>query len=181
MDIVSTGQVTRCENDIVPKVPAEIPGEKQASRLLVPVVPIAFVRVRYREGSLTPTCFDAGTLRVRRPEKTGSDRFHGVGVVRGLNHAQSDQNGRASVGTSPVGFYNAPFGTTGGRRCVPHSVTGEGLQAFRGVGKPFILEGFGCADSVRVALRSFHWFKRASIARRTHGVAPMDSPENSSD
>lgn len=87
-----------------------------------------------------------------------------MGVVRGLNHSQSDENGRAPVRASPVGFHNAPFGTTGGRRCVKHGVAGEGLEAFRGVGKAFILEGFGCADSVRVTLRSFHWFERASIA-----------------
>ena len=78
MDIVSTWQVSRCENYVIPKVPAEVPAEKQAGRLLVPVVPITLVRVGYRKGSLAPTCFDAGTLRVRRPEKTGFDRFHGV-------------------------------------------------------------------------------------------------------
>ena len=35
---------------------------------------------------------------------------------------------------------------------------------------------------MRYGLRAvvFIWFYRASIARRTHGVAPMDSPENSS-
>ena len=70
--------MSRCENYVIPKVTGEIPGEKQSGRLLVPVVPIAFVGVGYREGSLAPTCFDAGTLRVRRPEKTGFDRFHGV-------------------------------------------------------------------------------------------------------
>ena len=84
--------MSRCENYVIPKVPAEVPAEKQAGRLLVPVVPITLVWVGYREGSLAPTCFDAGTFRVRRPEKTGSDRFHGVGVVRGLNHSQSDQD-----------------------------------------------------------------------------------------
>ena len=78
MDICPVGQVSRCENYVIPKVPGEVPGEKQSGRLLMPVVPIAFVWVRYREGSLAPTCFDAGTFRVRRPEKTGFDRFHGV-------------------------------------------------------------------------------------------------------
>ena len=92
MDIVSTGQVSRCENYVIPKVPAEVPAEKQAGRLLVPVVPIALVWVRYREGSLAPTCFDAGTLRVRRPEKTGSNCFHGVGVVRGSDQPESNQD-----------------------------------------------------------------------------------------
>ena len=92
MHIVSTGQVSRCENYVIPKIPAEVPAEKQAGRLLVTVVPIAFVRVRYREAALAPTCFDAGTLRVRRPEKTCFDRFHGVGMVRGLNHSQSDED-----------------------------------------------------------------------------------------
>ena len=92
MDICPVGQVSRCENYVIPKVPREVPGEKQSGRLLVPVVPIAFVGVRYRQGTLAPTCFDAGTLRVRRPEKTGSDCFHGVGVVRGLNHSQSNEN-----------------------------------------------------------------------------------------
>ena len=79
MHIVSARQVSRCENNIVPEVPGEVPGEKQAGGLLVTIVPIAFVRVGYREATLAPTCFDAGTLRVRRPEKTGFDRFHGVG------------------------------------------------------------------------------------------------------
>ena len=79
MDICPVGQVARCENYVIPKVTGEIPGEKQAGRLLMPVVPITLVRVGYRKGSLAPTCFDAGTLRVRRPEKTGSYRFHGVG------------------------------------------------------------------------------------------------------
>ena len=78
VDIVSAGQVSRCENYVIPKVPAEVPAEKQSGRLLMPVVPIALVWVRYRKVTLAPTCFDAGTLRVRRPEKTGSDRFHGV-------------------------------------------------------------------------------------------------------
>ena len=78
MDICPVGQVSRCENYVIPKVPREVPGEKQSGRLLVPVVPIAFVGVRYREGTLAPTCFDAGTFRVRRPEKTGFDRFHCV-------------------------------------------------------------------------------------------------------
>ena len=172
--------MSRCENDIVPKVPGEVPGEKQAGRLLVTVVPVRFVRVGYRQGTLTPTCFDAGTLRVRRPEKTGYDRFHGVGVVRGLNHSQSDENGRATVGASPVGFHNAPFGTTGGRRCVKHGVAGEGLEAFRGVGKPFILEGFGCADSVWIALRGFHGLYGHQLPAEPTGY-PMDSPDNSSD
>jgi hypothetical protein len=84
--------MSRCENDIVTEVPGEVPGEKQAGSLLMTVVPIAFIRVGYREATLAPTCFDAGTLRVRRPEKTCSNCFHGVGVVRGLNHSQSDQD-----------------------------------------------------------------------------------------
>lgn len=92
MDIVSTWQVSRCENYVITKVPAEVPAEKQAGSLLMPVVPIAFVGVRYREGTLAPTCFDAGTLRVCRPEKTGFDRFHSVGVVRGLNQPESNEN-----------------------------------------------------------------------------------------
>ena len=79
MDICPVGQVSRCENYVIPKVPAEVPAEKQAGSLLMPVVPIAFVGVRYREGTLAPTCFDAGTLRVCRPEKTGFNCFHGVG------------------------------------------------------------------------------------------------------
>ena len=78
MDICPVGQVSRCENYVVAKVPREVPGEKQSGRLLVPVVPVRFVRVRYRQGTLTPRCFDAGTLRVRRPEKTGFNCFHGV-------------------------------------------------------------------------------------------------------
>jgi hypothetical protein len=76
--VVSAGQVSSCENDIVAEVPGEIPAEKQAGRLLVPVVPVYFIRVRYRQGSLAPTCFYAGTLRIRRPEKTGFNCFHGV-------------------------------------------------------------------------------------------------------
>ena len=79
MDICPVGQVARCENYVVAEVPAEVPAEKHAGRLLVPVVLIAFVRVGYREGSLAPTRFDAGTLRVCRPEKTGFNCFHGVG------------------------------------------------------------------------------------------------------
>ena len=78
MDICPVGQVSRCENNIVTEVPGEVPGEKQAGCLLVSVVPVRFVRVGYRNATLAPTCFDAGTLRVRRPEKTGFDRFHGV-------------------------------------------------------------------------------------------------------
>ena len=79
MDICPVGQVSRCENYVIPKVPGEVPGEKQAGRLLMPVVPVRFVRVRYRQGTLAPTCFDAGTFRVRRPEKTCFNCFHGVG------------------------------------------------------------------------------------------------------
>ena len=92
MHVVSTWQVARCENYVIPKVPREIPGEKQSGRLLMPVVPITLVRVGYRKATLAPTCFDAGTFRVRRPEKTGSDRFHGVGVVRGLDQPESNQD-----------------------------------------------------------------------------------------
>ena len=83
--------MSRCENYVIPKVTGEVPAEKQAGRLLVPVVPIAFVRVGYRKATLAPTCFDAGTFRVRRPEKTGFNCFHGVGVVRGLNFKPSLQ------------------------------------------------------------------------------------------
>ena len=78
MHIVSARQVSRCENNIVPEVPGEVPGEKQAGGLLVSVVPIAFIRVGYRQGPLAPACFNAGTFRIRRPEKTGFDCFHGV-------------------------------------------------------------------------------------------------------
>lgn len=104
MNIGLIGQVTRCKNNIVPEVPGEVPGEKQAGRLLMPMVPIAFIRVRYRQASLAPRCFNPCSFRVCRPEKTGFDRFHGVGVVRGLNHPEGDENGRAPVGASPVGF-----------------------------------------------------------------------------
>ena len=78
MDICPVGQVSRCENYVIPEVPGEVPGEKQSGRLLVPVVPITFVGVRYRDGTIAPTRFDAGTLRVCRPEKTGFNCFHGV-------------------------------------------------------------------------------------------------------
>lgn len=179
MDICPVGQVTSCENYVVPKVTGEVPGEKQAGRLLVTVVPVRFVRVGYRKATLAPTCFDAGTLRVRRPEKTGSNCFHGVGVVRGLNHSQSDENGRATVGASPVGFHNAPFGTTGGRRCVPHSVAGEGFQAFRGVGKAFVFQSFGGGDSVRVTLRGFHGLKGHQLPIATHAFAWADMGNSS--
>lgn len=81
----------------------------------------------------------------------------------GSDHSQSNQNGRAPVGASPVGFNYTPFGATSGRRCVKHGVAGEGLEGVRG--EPFILEGFGCGDSVRVLFGGFHWFNRASIAR----------------
>lgn len=67
VDVVSAGQMSRCENYVIPEVPAEVPAEKQTGRLLMPVVPIAFVRVGYRETTLAPTCFDAGSLRVCRP------------------------------------------------------------------------------------------------------------------
>jgi hypothetical protein len=83
------------------------------------------------------------------------------------------------MGASPVGFHNAPFGTTGGRRCVKHGVAGEGLQAFRGVGKAFVFQSFGGGDSVRVALRSFHCLKGHQLPAEPTGY-PMDSPENSS-
>jgi len=79
MDICPFGQVSRCKNDIFAEVPGEVPGEKQSGRLLVSVVTVRFVRVGYRQATLAPTCFDAGTLRVRRPEKTGFNCFHGVG------------------------------------------------------------------------------------------------------
>lgn len=148
--------MSRCENYVIPEVPAEVPAEKQAGRLLMPVVPIAFVRVGYRETTLAPTCFDAGTFRIRRPEKTGFDRFHGVVVVRGLNHPESDENRRATVGASPVGFHDATLGATSGRRCIKHGVAGESFKALRGVGKSLVFKGFGCADSVGVTLRSFH-------------------------
>lgn len=78
MDVVSTGQMSRCENYVIPKVPGEVPGEKQAGCLLVTVVLIAFVRVGYRQASLAPRRFNAGTFRVCRPEKTGFNCFHSV-------------------------------------------------------------------------------------------------------
>jgi hypothetical protein len=44
----------------------------------MPALSVHFVRVGYRKTTLAPTCFNAGTFRFRRPEKTGFDRFHGV-------------------------------------------------------------------------------------------------------
>ena len=88
MDTCPVGQVSRCKHYVATKVPRE----KQSGRLLVPALPVHFVRVGDRQITLAPTCFDAGTFGVCRPEKTGFDRFHGVGVVRGLNHSQSDQD-----------------------------------------------------------------------------------------
>ena len=110
--------MARCKHYVIPEVPAEVPAEKQSGRLLMPVVPIAFVRVGYRQATLAPTCFDASAFRVRRPEKTGSDRFHGVVVVRGLNHPESDQDRRAPMGASPVGFDYTTLAAASGRRCV---------------------------------------------------------------
>jgi len=97
--------------------------------------------------------------------------LHGVDVVRGSNQPEGEQNGRATMGTSPVGFDHTPFGAACGRCGFPHGITGEGLEALRCIGKPLILEGFGCADSVGVVGFDFHNFKRASIARRTHAFA----------
>lgn len=109
-------------------------------------------------------------LNMRENSRACSSIRKVCSVFMGSDHSQSNQNGRAPVGASPVGFHYAPFGTTGGRCCVKQGIAGEGLEAFRGVGKPFVFQSFGCGDSVRVTLRGFHWFKRASIARRTHGL-----------
>ena len=94
----------------------------------------------------------------------------------GSNHSQSNQNGRAPVGASPVGFNYTPFGATSGRRCVKHGVAGEGLEGVRG--EPFILEGFGCGDSVRVVGLGFHSLYGHQLPAEPTGY-PMDSPENS--
>ena len=79
MDICPVGKVSRRKYYVVTKVPREVPREKQSGRLLMPALSVHFVRVGYRKTTLAPTCFYAGTFRVRRPEKTGFDRFHGVG------------------------------------------------------------------------------------------------------
>lgn len=72
------------------------------------------------------------------------------------------------MGTGPVRFHHTPFGTASGRCRFPYRVTGESFQAFRGIGKPFVFKGFGCADSVGIVGCGFHYLNRASIARRTH-------------
>ena len=72
------------------------------------------------------------------------------------------------MGTSPIGFDYASFGTASGRRCVKQGIAGESLEALRCIGKPFIFQGFGCADSVRVMGFDFHNFAWASIARATY-------------
>ena len=114
------------------------------------------VRIGDSSGSPFAGCFNAGTLGVRGGEVLRLDCLHDAGVVRGSNHSQSDENGRAPVGASPVGFHYAPFAAASGRGGFPHGIAGEGFEAFRGVGKALILEGFGCADSVGIVGLNFH-------------------------
>ena len=107
-------------------------------------------------------------LNMRENSRACSSSRKVWSVFMGSDHPEGDENRRATVGTSPVGFHDATLGATSGGGCVKEGVAGKCLEAFRSVGKPFILEGFGCTDSVRVALRSFHdVLNRASIARRT--------------
>ena len=83
------------------------------------------------------------------------------------------------MAAAPVGLDNATFGTTSGRRCVPHGVAGEGIEAFRGVGKTLVFQSFGGGDSVRVVGLGFHSLYGHQLPAEPTGY-PMDSPENSS-
>jgi hypothetical protein len=51
-----------------------------------------FIRVWDCAGSPFASRFDSGTLRVRGGEVLRLDCLHDAGVVRGLNHAQGDQD-----------------------------------------------------------------------------------------
>lgn len=95
-------------------------------------------------------------LNIRENSRACSSSRKVCSVFMGLNHPECDENGRAPMGASPVGFHDATLRTASGRGCVKHGVAGKCLEALRGIGKPFVLKGFGCAYAVRVALRSFH-------------------------
>ena len=99
-------------------------------------------------------------------------------VFMGLDHAKGDQNRRATMGTGSVGFNYATLAAACGRGCVKQGIAGESFQAFRGIGKALVFQGFGCADSVRVVGFGFHDLYGHQLPAEPTGC-PMDSPENS--
>lgn len=79
-----------------------------------------------------------------------------MGVVRGSNHPEGEQNRRASMGTSPVGLDYATLAAACGRGGIKHGMAGESFETLRGIGKPLVFQGFGCADSVGIVGFGFH-------------------------
>jgi hypothetical protein len=101
------------------------------------------------------------------------------GVVRGSNQPDDQKNGRAPVGTCPVGLHDTPLRTTSGRGGIKRGMPNEGKNGVfvRGV-DTLVLKNFGCGNAVRVAggcLCVFHYLKRAIIARRSPRF-PMGTP-----
>ena len=113
-----------------------------------------FVRVGDCSGSPFADCFDAGTLGVSGGEILCFNCLHVVYVVRGSNQPEGDQNGRATMGTGPVGFDYASLGAASGRCGFPHGITGELLECVGG--EPFVFKGLGGCDSVGVVGCGFH-------------------------
>lgn len=67
------------------------------------------------------------------------------------------------MAAAPVGFNNAPFGTTSGRRALEHCMAGVRQSAVFGGFPTLVFKRFHGADSVRVAgcgrdLCGFHVF-----------------------
>ena len=101
------------------------------------------------------------------------------GVVRGSNQPDDQKNGRAPVGTCPVGLHDTPLRTTSGRGGIKTSVANkfEDGVFVRGV-DTLVFEDFGCTDAIGIAglgLCGFHYLNRASIARRSPRF-PMGTP-----
>jgi len=80
------------------------------------------------------------------------------------------------VATGSVGFNDTPFGAACGRRRFPHGVTGEVLE---GIGcEPFVFQGFGGCDEVRVYF-GFHYLIGRQLPGGPHSFL-WSLPENSS-
>lgn len=112
----------------------------------------------------------------------GSTRLGSLGreVGASSDHADQKENGRAPVGTSPVGLHDASFGATCGRGGIKRGMPNESKDRvlIRGV-HALVFEDFGCGNAVGIAglgLHVFHGFIGRQSPGESHGVSPVDSP-----
>ena len=117
----------------------------------------------------------------------GSTRLGSLGreVGASSDHADQKENGRAPVGTSPVGLHDAPFGATCGRGGIKRGMPNESKDGVfvRGV-HALVFESLIGRDSVGVAgcggdLCGFHDVFMGVNCPRIPRLSPKGWPGNS--